>query len=923
MPKKEKDKYFPLELDEKLKEEDYEEYKYSFLVMQYDLGPVLTAMDKNQKAEYGDFLADYQTETIGKPMNPLHTAVEFPASPEMNYYFDDETNERARKVAENNYKAINRYLENIDDEHAPFVSNIRLLANINNPDNGNLLKMMSEDQMIYNLRSQAAGGSPDIFLDPTAVSDSKKNLKTSDVTRWTRENGIQTKLMDFFEATNDVFSMEFMRDREKETKKNWDSKKERQYLLGLESAYSRMVENFEELRKVPMDVSTDGHYMGNNLSHLTGVAPGEGRDAMASVETARIKRDAIRQGWTSDGLQALNAPAYFAGRIKKNIYQAELSGDTKTAERLKEFDEKTLKPFMDDLLGKKITCAKDMYDSIKKIEKFAKKIENEKLVAEPFNDSFAANSKVIIPRCKNNLIDAHEREAKTGKPEKGLDEKEFAKSDLSASMKELIDQIRKTDDPAYQKGLAAAYIQNKFLNGRTIAEDEGLFNSKRVDYKPKMDVLYEMSEQYAQTMIERMKPENGNELADMLELGEHQPFFVRMKDAVKGAGAKSAYEDFVKGSPSGSKIKKNLNEVHQMMKDADDGIISFSDFGNVMKALPALDEQRKKIAVEFRKTLFEGKEINLNSKQFKKYEKNVEEAYRKVNSYLESKEKKIREKGGDPATAEGIELLGETGAKRYKAMREARKQIKEMKILKYNLKENTPTRKTAAMFKESKKNIVMDEVDFRESVYIEKFREQKNRLRDARQNEFEIRIKEKGNNDKIVASAERDLYADTVSKIFEDRLNEFMDGMKKDELKNDPKAVKETNKKFEKLYKEYKEAVDDCVTVENGKQVFKADSKQFDSFKKGVLADGDPFTEKFKDEVIKTTSQKPIANGGISTLRDEALVKCLETTKDAKDIQKYQKLSKAFGSDAAKKFDVKVEKLVENQKKKAKAPVKS
>ena len=113
-------------------------------------------------------------------------------------------------------------------------------------------------------------------------------------------------------------------------------------------------------------------------------------------------------------------------------------------------------------------------------------------------------------------------------------------------------------------------------------------------------------------------------------------------------------------------------------------------------------------------------------------------------------------------------------------------------------------------------------------------------------------------------------------------------------------GIKEEDK--DKLFKEYKQAVKETVVMKDGKPVINAQSEQLGKFKNGVLAEGDPFKKEFADAVIKTAEKGSVMPGQIRTLRDKALVNCLQKANGKEEEQKYEKLSSAFGSKSVESF---------------------
>ncbi|MBR0132380.1 MAG: hypothetical protein IJM14_04775 [Lachnospiraceae bacterium] len=911
MPKK-KQQYYPVDRGDAYTDEELEKLSNVYMVSQYDMGFMLGIVDPEVKKEFDGWMGDVQmgreNEGVGEPIDEVPSPVPSACMPSFKLGFTDQEIERGNQVFKKSSDAMKKYLINIDDEHKPFYSNVKLITGINDSEKTNTFKLLSEDSLLANIRSQAVGASPDVFLtDVAELSENKRTLKPEHVEKWLKENDIQRPLMGFFDAANDILETEIKKDKDKRVNKNWSSEKEKIYLANLEDAYTRLIDTFDELRKVPHDIALNKDYFGNNLSHLTGVEAGETRDAHAQMGIAKLKRDAIRQGWSSDGLDALQGLGYFAGRIEKEIYQAELKGESKKLADLTAWKEKNLDPIMQDISGTKITKASDMLSQIEKIEAFDEKIKDDPLVRNYYEDTLGANKAYMVPKSKNSVLDAMDREKVLGKPQIGIDGKYLKKADYTDSMKTLLDTIKTMDNPEMAKGVAAAYIVDRYLDGKSLTGDGDLFSTKRYGYKDKIKQLQKEAEKYAAEITEKLKPVNGKELATLLEFGDHSNAFSIMKDRVKAAGEKSVYNDFIKGSLSDPGSQKTITQVAAQMKKADEGVVSFnSRFGDVMKALPKLDTARKELAGMVKKSYAEGKPIDFESKTFKRFEKKCIENYNKMKSYLADKEKLIREKGGDPKKPEDAALLGVNGAKRYLAMKEAGGHITDLVKLTRRLKETPPTEFTKQTLAKNDLKYAGTAENYMAEVYRNQFRKEKTKLREAGINEAELRknIKaeyEKGAKtekdkkafeQKMVDSCTRSLHADTVMSLYEDKLKNLLDNP----------GDKELRKNVDKLFKEYKQAVNETVVMKDGKPVINAQSEQLGKFKNGVLAEGDPFKKEFADAVIKTAEKGSVMPGQIRTLRDNALVNCLQKANGKEEEQKYEKLSSAFGSKSVESF---------------------
>jgi hypothetical protein len=662
---------------------------------------------------------------------------------------------------------------------------------------------------------------------------------------------------------------------------------------------------------------------------------------------------AIENGWTSEALNALQAPGNFDGALQKYKYDLEFAGETEKLKKIKEWEKTVFAPFKKEILDKKITSAKDMYDCIDKIRAFDELVQKEPLVcnnSELMDPTFGACRNVILPKMNNNLIDAMERELKTGKKEVGIPSKDLKKADYSEGMKSLLDNLRKTDNPEAMQQLAEAYISYKYMDGKTISAHPDLLNSKSTGYKTMTDELSKQSKDYIKTLIQAIKPENGTELADMLEFGDHGPYFSDFNDRLNAKNKKMALEDFIDGRLDGKKPQKSVSEVIDIMKKADEGVVTFNTrFGDVMRGLGAIEEARKKMAEDLHAKKLKDDPIVIDKRKMKELEKKQNDVYSKLSSYLDDKTKKIKERGGDPNTEEGIALLGVNGAKRYKAMKEARKSLMHTMRSTRRMKDNIPNQRERRISNySSKKPYVIDGNDFRKDAVNEMFRIEHDKIREVSIKEYENRIAENdkfnalGANDKakrevidahnksITQSAERSLYCEMTQKMCYDKRKELMDnapkkyehpkvlpGMSEREkelaekarersIRSEIKANRDFYRNSKNMLTEIKASVNEFVKVENGQPVFNKDSKQMEYFNKMVMKPGEPFVENFKEGVLKASEKGSILPSNITKLRDEAITKCIEASKDnAKERQRYQSLSSGLGSDAYKKYAAK------------------
>ena len=944
MPKPKKSKYVPVKENGVLNDKNIEAYNILYNATIFDLLVTMKAVNPAVADEYGEMqseISDYDEDLDV----PVKTDWQFDAAPTIKYKYDKRAVEIAEKALRDSSKALYDYLDNIGPDRRHFNKQVKAIAIWNDLDRGNMLQAMSEEPFLVNYKTQLSGATPDIFriVDKTWGTQTPKAVLDA-----TREDGILRPLLDFFEAGTDIYSLELWKNNEK--KKGWNSTKEKKYLSQAYEYYGNVVKNYEALQKFPDEIQLRTGFLGNALEHLTARGEVEGRSCNDFVEGLRWKMKAIENGWTSDGLSAMNCVGIFDGSIQKTKYDFELNGEKEKLDEVIEWENRVLKPFKEELFAKKITSAVDMSECIDKIVEFDKKLQNDPFIKK-YNwltsISFNSFRDVIIPKTKNRIIDAMDKEVELGKPQIGLEEKNLKKADYSEGMKSLLESIRKTDNKEAQLQLVEGYLAYKFMDGKVMSAYPELFDPKFVGNKTATDELGKQCKNYAKALINALNPSSNEELADMLEYGDHGPFFSDIRDRIALNGKRSAMNDFLTGKADSKLPSKPVSEVIGVMKKGYEITNSTNTrFGDVYRGLQNIEQLRSVIGNDLRKKNMGDGPLVPNEAKLSEMIRNEIDCINKANSYLADKEKKIRDKGGDPNTEDGIALLGKNGAVRYKAMKEAKKSLLHTYKATMRLKENPISVREKEMLKlSSNKRFEIDGEDFRVEAVNEMFRKEIDKIQDASISEYENRVAEnkrfenlsaeekqkeeviKAHENAIIDSAEKGMYCDMTIKMSKDMRKELMaNAPKKFEhpevlpemsererelaikarevsIKNERKAKEEFYKQTKKVLADVRTSVGEFVETTNGKSTFKKDSEQLKTFREIILNPAQPFASTFQKEALEYNKKGNILPSDVAKIRDKSITDCLKESKDLdNDRVKYEALADSFGSNAYKDF---------------------
>ncbi len=801
---------------------------------------------------------------------------------------------------------------------------------------GNFSEAVGEDLFLLSAASNFGGAGPDMFRSKEGPRAGNR-LEPDEIRDYLQDNGVARPIEEFFKGSREAFEAEYY--RQNAEKSGWNDKKEKAYLAKLSAAYDKCLSGFEELNKLPeeLHVKPEKNYYGNSLGHLTGRGTGdEQRDVAASMGGVEWRRKAIDLGWGSKDLQMFAALGEFEGNINKLIYQSEFKGEAEKVQKLREWKEKNLDPFKEQLLNKTVASAADKLCAITLMDEFREMAKNDdnELIRNAYNSSLKRYRDIPFSRSTNEYLDQVRKEEmedplfeKQPLPKK-KEVKEKANLAYEEASKETLEAIRGNDEfnPRVMEVMAASYIKSKYLAGKDADANPEFINEKNPDRKVINKALDIQSKKYAKELIEKVKPANAAELADMLEFGNHEPAFEKTNERIDAILAKKRVDNFLSGGAN-----TDYEKLHKTMDKATIGLVTFNGtFNSVMSEFKLLGNKRKEFAATVQKQMKKGQGVKLDRDEFSRYEKRVLEQADKIKEYLDSKDKKIRKKGGDPKNEADIDLLGKNGAKRYRAMLEAKKAVRDLYKATQDYKKNGFDKDNAEDYKTINESYGVDGKNFRHDAENEKFRSIDRQAREVSLNEeekrrqamFEFKKKsaptaqeKKAFEDLIVESAQKTLFVETARSIYDDKnknavfnaetarntVDAFMaaksndremEEMRQQQLTFAKENVQKTAAESKKVLNNYAGAVNSFA--DNGK--FKENSKQYDEFKKGVLADGMPFQKEFRKAVLETAQKGPVTLANVKKIRDDVVGKLIDNAKTREEFDKYQKFARAIGA---------------------------
>ena len=403
----------------------------------------------------------------------------------------------------------------------------------------------------------------------------------------------------------------------------------------------------------------------------------------------------------------------------KQKSQEEIAKCKKKLEALNKWDNEHFKPFKESILGRQIKSSSDMLNIVTEMKSFYEKHKDDPVVGSPkvkhqgyidrpynlFSDPAAATFDYIIPKCINNCME----DIKTGNRTAYPAEKQpmsFEKHDKSKEMAEYLKALRSGSftDKNDLKMIAATYLKDRFLHGMSKEAHPEYFDTKHNEYKIRMKRLDQYMEQYAESMQNVLNPKDGKELADMLEFGNHGSAFFEIGERMNADVKKSRMDAFISGKPERRSNAKGLEECIDTLKNSKAAWGSSSGmYDNIVGEIKEVVDARKKIAKDLDRTYkteqnrnFKGYfithtgsqdmsrpmydfsnpvKVSTDPQKLEDFKKKQEYVYGRINAYLKKKDDLIRKAGGDPKNEKSIDLLGKNGAKRYRAMRDAKKAI--------------------------------------------------------------------------------------------------------------------------------------------------------------------------------------------------------------------------------------------------------
>ena len=847
---------------------------------------------------------------------------------------DKEEYKKANEYLKEKSEKIHEYVAGASSTRRLFASSNKLSALLSDPEQGNFFQAQSENPFLSALASNVGGAGPNIYEAP--IVPGQVETVPENVRDYFQANGVKRPLMDIFEHSRDLVLLEY--DRQKEVKKGWDISKEAKFLSGLYECNEKIISDYDKLTKFPDELQkpdTTVRNYGNSLSHITGIGVNsESRDLAVYIEGMRWQQIGIKNGWSSRDIHALNLMGIFEGNINKRIYQLEFEGKLDEAKKFKEWHKENLLPMKEKIMSTKVASPMDSLDMLYSIKDFSRKVKNVEFLHTVYASSLKAGQDVLIPGCINACIE----DIKKGKSSyyglgSGFTERIPDKSDLSETMSGCIDSIKAGNlKKETLMEYASLYIYSKSLDGLNQKAHPELFDNRHPDYKAATDSLKNNSQKYVKELLDKFKTRNAegqevypstNEIVDILKHGDHGPALSEIKDRIGLYVKKTKIQAFCNGKTYKSSGVKSINEIRDIMDDADIGVISFDTrFKEVMNDIKYLDRYRKSMADTINKQYKEGKDIFIRPKDIKEYKDTLESAWYTSSSYMRDKNKKIRKAGGNPKNEQDIDrILGRNGAKRYRAMRQARLTMKNInKTLKDFAENNKFTGAEKAIDRHIKDGFKIDAKNFEQDMIRDKFRTFDDRAREISLNEASYRLKEaelyndlkhqrakdlqdnkinkeefdalsasdkKTYDDKIIASAKKTLLTEAVRGYYTEKANENL--------------LKGTGyEKSMEVINDFERAVNDFTTVGPNGVTFIDDSPSFRDFNDKLLKSGTPFVTHFEDFIKKNSGKSTFKQSDIINFRDMSLGKCLDEATN-NEVEKIEKMIKAMGTGVAEK----------------------
>ena len=638
---------------------------------------------------------------------------------------------------------------------------------------------------------------------------------------------------------------------------------------------------------------------------------------------------------------------------------------------LVEFENEKFKPLKESILNRKIKTPSDViktviqlqdfYNSYKGINTFDSDLlkasgESPKIYynyVNIFSDNIPAyQDKYFKDVINNNLKDLQNMKPGETLPELNRKFNICDKSREIEAFNNIIINCNINDKSLVKNAMANLFI-NTFLNGMNQDAHPEFFDPKHPDYIISNERLLRYTEQYSDRILEIMQPKTAKELFYLIDNGNHKEFFADVKERISADAAKSRYNSFLTGKPARFKSYKSIGEAHNGLVKASEKGRSSGLYKDIVSDLEKLEKMKQEISrdmlnqereghsikiigyekdylgrEEKNKPLYEmknGKEIKIDPKKLKAYKELQKSAADKIDKYLAAKDKKIREKGGDPTKLAGQALLGETGDRHYKAMLDAKASISALnkatteyeqhgityaeRVLSryhgFNVVEAEYLKDSTVISPEESKKAYDAFIAVEKERYItnlkynliDKYKQLKDELANDNLKQFAKRAKlmisfskkknpteeeQKTYEDAIFESAVQTLYSHTIQNSFGHKIEDQMIKINKENQKNADKAFKAAedkyNEDYQKLLDYYEPTGDNPPEAEKKKlkDAFDIKKDEYEKASKNNNKYNEFITDgKYPAELIDKISVKTLTtiNEGLTNGKNDYLLK--------------------------------------------------
>ena len=621
-------------------------------------------------------------------------------------HLDPSQNAEIDKLMMEVHDGYKKYIDKLPENHRIFRPCMEVMLNSLDVSKGNLLRAKADNEVVGILYGTGNFG-PALFREPGI----DKNMSRDAVKTGLAENGTLLSQVEYYDGVAHVISAEFK--KQQDMKNGWDKEKEARYLFNLKKAYDKIIKNYEEMMRAPMEVQNEvGRYNEDSVGDITGIPYDRNRGLLGHIESMRWQIQALKNGWGARNINLASQIGDIEGLIAKRIIRNEqkIEGikeniekiqdeSAKKAERekiksyeenikeLENFRREKWEPFKRNLWNKRVSGPEDMLDVLNKVEGFIQdNIELDVVKNNGLLDNINPDGNYTIADINNRTIE----DVKNAKKDPKLIEGKYGPVELEERenlSRGIAKQIRGSKDVSKLGAVAVviAYIKEEYLSQLYKADYPQYFDEKRPDYKLAHRILDLELEKYSKEIIESMAPDknepqaensakkdskyftvDGDKLSDILQFGHHGIFFGKLEDEVNIRMKNHAEKIFTNGILKINEDKKSLNEMLEEGLEAIDAAPETLTTTNVLLEaymdIKKLIGQKKKFDAELKKKREEGKDCTLDPEKFAKFKKDVNAIIGGILKYTNKKDKRREQKGGN---------LGKVGEARYDAMKKA------------------------------------------------------------------------------------------------------------------------------------------------------------------------------------------------------------------------------------------------------------